>query len=255
MNGFVLHLQGPLMSFADRGFGQLREEGDAPSRSAVIGIIAAAIGLERGSPDLLELHQHLRVHVAQVRAGALLVDYHTILTAGYDDYDPAALRREGAKGNPILTWRSYHSDAHFIVLVEGEASTVQRAAEGLRAPVFTTYIGRRSCPPSIPLLPIDIEGDDVADVLANAYNAWLDEKRDTTTGELPWHIRKRLPDALDFWIDGSNAPASCAHIATGYRRDLLSALPRYHVNRPVTHARYPIEHPQTQNEEFYHDAS
>lgn len=255
MNGFVLHLQGPMMSFADRGFGQLREEGEFPSRSAVIGIIAAALGLERGSERLLELHAGLRVHTARVKSGAVLVDYHTVLTAGYSEYDSAHIRREGAEGNPTLTWRSYHSDGHFVAFVESEnEGLIEECWEALHAPIFTAYLGRRSCPPSTPLLPNHVEGNTLVQVLHDAVRDG-DKKR---SGQ-----NYRHPQLTEFtaWLDGKfkkdDPNTQCdegnSHIsAEGFRRDLLTALPRSYVNRPVTHVRVALPaQPSTTNQEFY----
>lgn len=257
MNGFILHLQGPMMSFADKGFGQLREEGEAPSRSAVIGIVAAAMGLERGSERLLELHNQLRVHVARIRSGALLVDYHTVLTAGYDEPDPARLRREGAKGNPTLTWRSYHCDTHFIAFVESSNQTLlNECSRALHNPVYTGFLGRRSCPPSVPLQPQPIQAESLSEAFTTFYSNWLAVLRKNATGKIPPHIKKQLPkDHIDVWIDGASVPApdTMPPISHGFRRDLLTALPRSYVNRPVTHTRIPIEDddPPSTNEDFF----
>ena len=174
MDGFLLHLQGPMMSFADKGFGQLREEGEFPSRSAVIGIVAAALGLERGSERLLELHRSLRVHVASLSRGSLLVDYHTVLASGYGEYDPAGIRREGGGGNPTLTWRSYHTDAHFMAYLQSDNTELMRECrEALAAPVFTAFIGRRSCPPATPILPVEITGRHIGEAFLEGYQKWM----------------------------------------------------------------------------------
>lgn len=260
MNGFILDLQGPMMSFADRGFGQLREEGEFPSRSAVIGIVAAAMGVERGSERLLELHAGLRIHTARVRSGALLVDYHTVLTAGYDEYDPARLRREGAEGNPTLTWRSYHCDGHFVALVEGnDGELIEECRQALRSPVYTSFLGRRSCPPSTPLLPHEVDGGTQVQALLNAVR-----RGDYVRKKSRKHYRDRPLTEFTAWLDGSfrqGHPATACDggepqiTAEGFRRDLLTALPRSYVNRPVTHVRVALPAPPPiSNQEFYHAA-
>ncbi len=245
MNGFVLHLQGPMMSYADRGFGQLREEGEFPSRSAVLGVIGAAMGLERGDPMLLTLHRGLRVHAAQAQRGSLLVDYHTVLTAGYDEFDEVRLRREGVPGkNPTLTWRSYHCDAHYVAVVEGDdAELVERCRAGLRDPHYTAYLGRRSCPPATPLLPKDGEWDSPLEALDYAVRHGHRERND-------WKSRYRRGPLASYrvWLDGEfrveelegqvgREGAVITATSHGYRRDLLTAVPRTYVTRPVTHLR------------------
>lgn len=264
MNGFILHLQGPMMSFADTGFGQLRDAGPYPSRSLVIGIIAAAMGIERGAERLLDLHRYIRVHTAAAASGSLLVDYHTVLTAGYAQADPVLLRRTGVAGaNPLLTDRTYHCDAHFVVYVDSEdGELLGTCRKALLTPVFTSFLGRRSCVPSSPLLPLEPEGQSVLDALCiSAFGAHADRQRARRT----WS-RGALP-SIDAYLDGRHPTGdaimetSCgvASIgAYGVRRDLLVAVPRSYVNRPVTHVR--VELPQssrlasTINEDMYHAA-
>jgi CRISPR system Cascade subunit CasD len=265
MNGFILHLQGPMMSYADTGFGQLREQGTAPSRSAVIGIIAAGMGIQRGDSTLLALHQGLRIHTACALPGAVLTDYHTVLTAGYEDYDETQLRREGAKGNPTLTWRSYHLDAHFVALVESsDEALIAKCHAALMDPVFVGYLGRRSCVPTIPLRPEPAEGKSIEEALHNAVRA-AHNRRKKSLGKLPENLA-----GFDAYLDTAEDVSSSQLrlVARGWRRDLLVATPRFYVNRPVGHYRgyLPMETEQpnqsepqtpsssTSNERFFHDA-
>lgn len=262
MNGFILHLQGPMMSYADTGFGQLREQGIAPSRSAVIGIIAAGMGIERGDSALLDLHQGLRVHTACALPGALLTDYHTVLTAGYKDYDETQLRREGAEGNPTLTWRSYHLDAHFTALVESsDAALIAQCRAALIDPVFIAYLGRRSCVPTIPLRPEPVEGDSIEEALQGSVQT-ARNRRQQSVGYLPKDLT-----GFDAYLDTVSSDALTL-VARGWRRDLLVAMPRFYVNRPVGHYRgylptAPEQPNQSEpkppsssnsNERFFHDA-
>lgn len=265
MNGFILHLQGPMMSYADTGFGQLREQGSAPSRSAVIGIIAAGMGIQRGDRALLELHQGLRIHTACALPGGVMTDYQTVLTAGYEDYDETQLRREGAKGNPTLTWRSYHLDAHFVALVESnDEALIAKCHAALMDPVFVGYLGRRSCVPAIPLRPQPAEGDSIESALQQAVQ-WARNRRKDSVGYLPNPL---LSEGFDAYLDTAQDVSSSTLrlVARGWRRDLLVAMPRAYVNRPVGQYRGALPaQPQpphqsqqqpssTSNERFFHDA-
>ena len=144
MNGFLLHLKGPMQSYGDEGYLTHRDAGRFPSRSAVLGIIAAAQGLRRDDERLLELHRALRVHVAVLRPGVLAADYHTVQPTyprpgdeGYPDYS-APEQSVQPQPSTVQTQRIYHHDAHFLSLVEGAQGEVERASEALRHPVFTT---------------------------------------------------------------------------------------------------------------------
>lgn len=259
MNGFILHLQGPMMSFADTGFGQLREAGPFPSRSVVIGLIAAASGVERGSDRLLELHRELRVHVATARSGSPLVDYHTVLPVGYAEYDPARLRRPGLTGNPILTDRAYHLDAHFVALICGDnPAIVDEAREALREPVFAGYLGRRCCVPATPLLPEEVVGATVIDALSSAARQAHRLRVECLS---PWERDRQRLTFVDAFIDGESydQPKECSAmtVSLSKRRDLLNAVPRYYASRTVTHARIavPPDDTTTTTTEEYFDAA
>lgn len=257
MNGFILHLQGPMMSFGDTGFGQLRPAGEFPSRSVVLGIVAAALGLERGSSRLLDLHREIRVHVATAIAGTTGVDYHTISAAGYAEYDPAKLRRTGVAGtNPVLSDRSYHLDAHFVALLESSnGDLLDECRQALINPVFTGYIGRRSCPPATPLRPVETEKPTVRGALEQAVIAAR-----FIRGKTQRPGTREGISYIDIYLDGELPQAENESgwraMARSFRRDLLTALPRSYVNRPVIHERLAMiseQSPMT-NEEAFNDA-
>lgn len=259
MNGFILHLQGPMMSFGDTGFGQLREAGPYPSRSAVLGILAAALGISRGDTRLLDLHRALRVHVATVRAGSLGMDYHTVKPSGYEEPDELPNRRSPADVNSVQTYRGYHHDAHFVALVGGNDGDLMAACrKALDEPVFTPFLGRRSCPPATPLRALPVSGDTIVDALGAAV----------VEGQALHHQARRSwrqrPERFSAYIDGEvfEAPATCRaeEVLRSYRRDLLVELPRSYVNRPVLELAVELpgvaeESATSTNEEFFHAAS
>jgi CRISPR system Cascade subunit CasD len=59
----------------------------------------------------------------------------------------------GAKGrNPHVTERHYLQDASFLVALEGDDSLLKDLANRLEDPHWPLALGRRSCPPSEPVL-------------------------------------------------------------------------------------------------------
>lgn len=219
MNGFLLHLQGPMQSYGDTGFGPLREAGLFPSRSAVLGIVAAAQRLRRNDERLLHLHRAFRVHVLTLRPGQIRVDYHTV--------EPS-----GPGQGTVQTYRSYHHDAHFVACVKGEPEAVQTAYEALQRPAFTLYLGRRSCPPAAPLLPQPMEHEGCVEALralAVAHHKGAS---------------RRYASSFDLYFEGHHDHLPGLRVlAHGYRRDLLLALPRHYANRPFTHAYLTLNQP------------
>lgn len=192
MTGFLLHLYAPMQAWGDTGFGQLREAGEFPSRAAVLGLVAAADGIPRGDDRLVGLHEALRVDVATLRPGDVRRDFHTVET------------RKG--GSRTLTARDYHHDAHFVALVRPaapeHAAVLARAEVALRRPVFGTFLGRRSCPPALPLWPEPVTGDPYAALV----EAVRETERSFPRGDGTWRRAPRGRVPLTIWLD--------AHLAT-----------------------------------------
>ncbi len=260
MKGFLLHLQSPMQSWADTGFGQIREAGLFPSRAAVLGIVAAALGIPRADDRLVALHDTFRVHVATARDGETRKDYHTVET------DPSR--------NKTLTWRDYHHDAHFVALVLPDAGAeekwVERAMAALRQPTYTAFLGRRACPPAVPLRPELAEGrvlDALAHGVANAALRRLGYRLTVPESSLRgWELRqvqKQTPETATCFLDGHFEPDSATLAGAlekptyGTRRDRLVAPKRAYVNRPFTRISIQIPAPfaATDHHQTYFDAA
>jgi CRISPR system Cascade subunit CasD len=151
----VLRLAGPLQSWGDRSTFNRRETRPEPTKSGIIGLLAAAAGRPREAPleDLLELRLGVRVD----QPGTLLRDYHTV-----SDYRGCPLRQAGvsAKGmqKPTappkythVTQRFYLQDAVFLAGVYGPRALTESLAEAVARPAFPLALGRRSCVPAQPL--------------------------------------------------------------------------------------------------------
>lgn len=133
MTSLALRLAGPLQSWGASSRFVRRGTEAWPTKSAVVGLLAAAMGRRRTDPieDLLGLRFGVRVD----QPGELLRDFQT------------ALPRDGSKPMP-LSYRYYLSDAAFLAVVEGGRELIEGIDAALRAPAFPLYLGRRSCPPA-----------------------------------------------------------------------------------------------------------
>lgn len=122
-----------------------------PGRSAVIGLMGAALGIRRdGDFSALEA---LEVTVGIYDSGAPLRDYHTIesvpsAAAKSPNSRPEALRTARGRTNTTITLRDYRAGALFGVAVTGPG--LEEIATALNAPTFTLYLGRKSCPLAAP---------------------------------------------------------------------------------------------------------
>lgn len=142
MATLLLRLAAPLQAWgADSKF-ETRKTAREPTKSGVIGLLAAALGLRRDETEPLTRLVQLRFGVRVEREGQLLVDYHT-----------ANREEDRKKGKaPYVTYRHYLEDAVFLVGLESEdTALLQELAEALTHPVFPLYLGRRACPPTLPL--------------------------------------------------------------------------------------------------------
>ena len=133
----LLRLAAPLQSWGMDAKFEIRRTNREPTKSGVIGLLAAALGRRRDEPvdDLSRLHFGVRVD----QEGELLRDYHTA----------SSPKKESER---YVTERYYLSDAVFLVGLESaDRDLLHSLEEALRFPVFPLFLGRRSCPPTLPL--------------------------------------------------------------------------------------------------------
>jgi CRISPR system Cascade subunit CasD len=156
----VFRLYGPLAAWGDIAVGEYRPSFAHPSKSAIIGLLAASLGIRR---DEEERQRHLAESCSfAVRVdamGILLRDYHTTqVPSARKGVTHYTRRSELAVDdlNTILSSRDYRCDAAYTVAInvtDGASHTVQELAAALQKPVFTLYLGRKSCPLALPLQP------------------------------------------------------------------------------------------------------
>ena len=138
MATLLLRLAAPLQSWGIDSKYDTRRTGREPSKSGVIGLLAAALGLHRDQDEAIgALVSALRFGVRVEQEGTLLRDFQMVHKDGKTSY---------------VTHRYYLSDAVFLVGLEsGDRDLLARLSEALAKPVFPLFLGRRSCPPSLPL--------------------------------------------------------------------------------------------------------
>lgn len=160
----VFKLYGPMASWGDIAVGEVRPSYTHPSKSAILGLIAAALGISR---DQESLHQQLAqgygFAVRTDSIGTPLSDYHTTqvppsgtgrkrisFTTRKDEV--VTLPREKLK--TILSKRDYRMDALATVVLWERASppySLEKLAEALKYPGYVLYLGRKSCPLALPM--------------------------------------------------------------------------------------------------------
>lgn len=175
-------LAAPIAAMGDLAVGERRGSWDRPARSAVLGLVAACLGLDRadeGAHIALEEY-HLALRIEQL--GAVLADFHTaqVPAAKRGQYFATRAKELSASGlNTILSRRDYRADLlAFIALWPGAKPRWPLAgiAAAMRAPYYTPYLGRKSCPLMLPLAPIVADAPDP--VAALAAHAQQEQARD-----------------------------------------------------------------------------
>lgn len=156
----VFRLYGPLAAWGDIAVGEYRPSFAHPGKSAIIGLLAAALGIRRDEEERQKsLAESCTFAVRVDSMGILLRDYHTSqVPSARKGITHYTRRSELAVDdlNTILSSRDYRCDAAYTVAVNvanGGSHTVQELAAALQKPVFTLYLGRKSCPLALPLQP------------------------------------------------------------------------------------------------------
>lgn len=138
MSVLTLRLAGPLQSWGASARFTRRTTESAPTKSGVIGLLAAAAGIERGDDNALQPLAALRFGVRIDQPGTRVRDFHTA--------------HHGVTGKSMpLSERFYLADAVFVAALEGDHQLLGELHAALRAPVYPPFLGRRSCPPSLPV--------------------------------------------------------------------------------------------------------
>lgn len=177
----VFTLYGGMASFGSIAVGEVRPTFERPSKSAVMGLIAAALGIRRDQEDLLlALSGGFDLAVAVRAPGTPLRDYHSVQTPTTEKRGRRFLsRKDEVSGsrhdlNTLLTYRDYWCDAAYEVALlrkdPGSQFSLPQLIQALQNPVFTLSLGRKSCPLSLPLSPEIVSAETVEEAFSR-YSA------------------------------------------------------------------------------------
>ncbi|MER7283943.1 type I-E CRISPR-associated protein Cas5/CasD [Dactylosporangium sp. NPDC000244] len=209
----MLRLAGPIQSWGGQSQFNRRDTQPEPTKSGVLGLLAAAHGLRRQDP--IEVLLSLTFGVRTDRPGTMLRDYHTVSTLDGTPLPSAQVNAKGTQKRTSppkythLTTRYYLQDAVFVAAVSGPRPLLETLTIAIRNPAFPLSLGRRSCPPTQPLLLTDPEhGTDLwhGDILNVLLRApWQAPTRTPPTGPLPItvddptgdDVRTDLPTTFD----------------------------------------------------------
>jgi CRISPR system Cascade subunit CasD len=156
----ALVLDAPLQSWGFDSRFQRRTTDLHPTKSGVIGLICASMGVGKGTAQEREMLPQLTAvkmtSIALPRESnpvRRMEDFHTVLNT----------RRASGKMNddPVVTRRQYLVDACFGIILDGDRVLLGRIGSGLQDPVWGVWLGRKSCIAARPLFVAmhDTRGD------------------------------------------------------------------------------------------------
>lgn len=149
MPTLLLHLVGPMQSWGTTSHFDQRDTGKEPSKSGVVGLIAAALGIDRENWMDLEPLTRLSMGVRHDRSGVPKRDYQTAGCAATD----TIIKADGSQSTDgVVSQRFYLADAAFLVALEGDdRALLERVHAKFRNPTWPLALGRKSYVPSEPI--------------------------------------------------------------------------------------------------------
>jgi CRISPR system Cascade subunit CasD len=180
MSTLLLRLAGPLQAWGCDSKFETRRTCKEPTKSGVIGLLAAALGKKRD--DSLEDLKRLRFGIRVDKEGELLHDYHTVQTKS---------------GKTYVTYRYYLSDATFLVGLESEDEAfLETLQQAVLSPIFPLFLGRRSCVPVLPIV-VGIRQKELLEALRNEpwqLTPWMQKKEKKKGHDMLRLITDASPD-------------------------------------------------------------
>ena len=156
----ALYLDAPLQSWGHQSRFDRRTTLSWPTRSGVIGMVAAAMGIPREDREGLARLAPLRMTALLLApadpartAGTRLMDFHTV----GGGYDPKTERRHmprkagGSSPGTVVSHREYLQDTRFGILMAGDLPLLEAVKAALENPRWGLFLGRKSCIPASPV--------------------------------------------------------------------------------------------------------
>ena len=160
----IIKLQGAMQAWGGHTFEDYRPSHIFPTRSAVVGLLGACLGIDRediqGRADLnASFELTVRADRRKIRTEQFgqimektltmqkMTDYHTVLDARKVD--------GSSRPEAIISRREYLCDAEFSLALgfrDNAVFSLEMVRNAIQKPYYTPSLGRKSCPIQRPLL-------------------------------------------------------------------------------------------------------
>jgi len=191
-----LYLDAPLQSWGYQSRFDRRTSLSYPTRSGIVGMLCAAMGIDRADSQALSRFKELNMTVYLFHTNGRLMDFHTV-GGGWDknthpqNVVPTA---EGKPSNTVVTYREFLQGAKFGVVLKGNSSFLEKIAAALQNPRWGIWLGRKCCIPAAPVFQ-GIHGSEERAL------GRLRELAGTNTPQLVIREVKRFGDGTDTIMD------------------------------------------------------
>lgn len=162
----LFQLYGPLASWGEPAVGEYRPSATHPGKSQIVGLLGAAQGITRDDEEkLAALAEGYGLAVRIDAEGELLRDYHTTQVPLAKRERTFTTRAEELAVDDLYTipsQRDYRIESAWTCALWATDSapySLAELTESMRRPRFVFYLGRKSCPPALPLNPQIVESD------------------------------------------------------------------------------------------------
>jgi CRISPR system Cascade subunit CasD len=216
----LFRLYGPMASWGEIAVGESRHSAVHPSRSALLGLLGAALGIRRDDDEAQQaLAAGYRFAVKVLSTGVPLRDYHTVQSPPRRKNVVYRTRAQELANKQsletLLSMREYRCDALAIAAAEALQSarwTLNEISAALLRPAFPLYLGRKSCPPALPLAPEVITAESLNKAFETKERSLmaLIATADKAEADWPTHedtrvMRLRHDTVRYHWEDGMEA--------------------------------------------------
>lgn len=166
MNTLFLRLEGPLQSWGVRARWTERDTALEPTKSGVVGLLACTLGWGRDrDAEIRELSHAVTFGVRVDCPGHVLRDYQTVSGGAMAAEGKVKLTATTRQPETIVSPRAYLADASFLAAIQASESWIDQLARAVTDPVWPPCLGRKSCPPSLPLFEATGDFNDVEHAL------------------------------------------------------------------------------------------
>lgn len=163
MNYLPLYLSGVLQYFSDENSIALKSQyntSNHPTKKAIIGMIASALGYDRNDARSEVLFNSLNLKYSIKRNPILLNDFQTVKPLKsqnnymnkYYKKNQFPTMENKFKKDSLIKRVQYLQDAEFVVYISGEDSLLENIYKAIQNPKYALFIGKRSCIPNKPIV-------------------------------------------------------------------------------------------------------